>query len=131
MKRKYKVLIIIGAVVAVLVIAGIVAFSVISKSLETLKQIEVKEADLAGIADGVYEGSYSAFPTSAEVRVTVADHVITDIELVKHFHGRGGAAEAIPGMVVEAQSLKVDVVSGATTSSKVILLAIEDALSKG
>ncbi len=51
------------------------------------------------------------------------------IELLKHTHGQGGAAEAIPGKVIEAQTLQVDTISSATYSSKVILKAIEQACS--
>lgn len=40
-------------------------------------------------------------------------------------------AESIPQMVIEAQSLEVNVVSGATYSSKVILKAIENAFIEG
>jgi uncharacterized protein with FMN-binding domain len=130
MKKKYKVLIIISAIVVVLVVAGVIGVSIIQKNLEILKVMEIKNVDLSQVADGVYSGSYSAFPTSAEVSVTVKDHAIMDIELVKHTHGKGGAAEVLPQMVVDAQSLQVDVISGATSSSKVILLAIEDALSQ-
>lgn len=51
------------------------------------------------------------------------------IDLVKHNHGKGASAEIITDKVTEAQSLDVDIVSGATSSSKVILKAIEDALN--
>jgi len=71
------------------------------------------------------------FPVSAKVKVVVKGHRITGIELVEHRHGRGAAAEAIPGRVVEAQCLAVDTVAGATYSSKVILKAIENALMAG
>lgn len=131
MKKRYKVLIIIGAVIAVLIIAGIIAFSSVEKSLEALKVTDIEDVSLSEVKDGVYIGSYSAFPVSAEVRVKVKGHAIEEIVLVKHTHGQGGAAETIPQRVVEAQSLSVDAVSGATYSSKVILLAIEDALGKG
>jgi uncharacterized protein with FMN-binding domain len=49
---------------------------------------------------------------------------------VKHVNGQGKPAEVITEKVIETQSLQVDVVSGATYSSKVILKAIENALAK-
>jgi uncharacterized protein with FMN-binding domain len=63
--------------------------------------------------------------------VTVREHKITEIVLVKHENGKGTAAEIIPNKVVEAQSLDVELISGATYSSKVMLKAIENALIKG
>jgi len=50
--------------------------------------------------------------------------------IIEHFNGRGEKAEAIIPRVIEAQSLDVDVVSGATGSSKAILKAIEDAFAE-
>lgn len=131
MKKKYKALIIVGAIAVVLAAAGFIGISILQTNLEELKKTELKNIDLSAIPDGVYTGSYSRFPGSAEVSVTVSGHKITDITLIKHVSGRGQAAGAVTGRVVEAQSLGVDVVSGATTSSKVILLAIEDALTTG
>ena len=55
---------------------------------------------------------------------------ISNINILEHKNERGTPAEIIPKKVVDAQSLKVDVVSGATNSSKVILKAIENALTK-
>jgi uncharacterized protein with FMN-binding domain len=89
----------------------------------------INEVDLSKIEDGVYTGSFGAIPVKAEVQVTVSDHKITDIKILKHDNGQGSAAEVLPDKVVEAQSLKVDLISGATYSSKVILKAIENALN--
>lgn len=129
MKKKYKVLIIIASVVVVLVAGGVIAFSIISGNLEALKTMEIKNVDLAEIPDGAYNGSAGSFPVTAEVSVTVKDHVITDIKLISHSHGPDHGADAITGEVMKAQSLEVDAVSGATTSSKVVLKAIESALT--
>ena len=62
------------------------------------------------------------------LEVIVKEKQITEIKIIKHTNGQGGEAEAILDTVIDAQSLQVDVISGATYSSKVILLAIEDAL---
>ena len=97
-------------------------------NLASLSDIGIARIDLSSIEDGVYTGSYSAFPVSAEVSVTVKNHVIAAIELIEHDNGRGASAEVISGKVIESQSLQVDSVSGATYSSKVILKAIESAL---
>ena len=98
---------------------------------KTIKEIKIENVDLSTISDGKYTGSCDASYISAEVSVTVKDHKITDISLLKHKNERGKPAEVIPGKVVEAQSLKVDTISGATNSSKVILKAIENALETG
>jgi uncharacterized protein with FMN-binding domain len=86
------------------------------------------DVDISKVADGVYTGSYDSGPVIVVVDVTVKDRAITDIKLVKHRNGQGQAAAAITDKVIAAQSIKVDAVSGATMSSNVILLAIENAL---
>lgn len=47
------------------------------------------------------------------------------LQLPLQSNGQGSGADVIPLRVVEAQSLNVDIVSGATYSSKIILLAIK------
>jgi uncharacterized protein with FMN-binding domain len=95
-----------------------------------MSEITISEVDLEKIADGDYTGRHKIFPVAAEVKVNVKNHKITEIKLVKHNNGQGTSAEIIPDKVVEAQTLNVDIVSGATYSSKVILKAIENALSR-
>lgn len=116
-------LVILIAVVAVKVIAGNM-----ESNLEALKSAEITPVDLELTEDGTYFGSYSVLPISVEVNVTIKDHAISNIELIKHTNGQGKPAEAILETVLEAQTLQVDSVSGATYSSKVILMAIENAL---
>jgi uncharacterized protein with FMN-binding domain len=123
-----KALIILLVVVAVLAAGGFIAYQIANSSLKNLSKVPVSDVDMSKIADGTYVGSYSSFPVVAEVSVTLKNHVITNIDLVKHQNGQGGGAERIPGQVIETQSLQIDAVSGATYSSKVILKAIEDAL---
>jgi len=126
--RRKKVL-----VTALLIIAvgfsGVKGFlAYVESNLQALGKMTLAQIDLQKIEDGVYFGSHSTFPVSADVRVSVKDHMIAGIEIVKHTNGQGAAAEAIPGKVLESQTLQVDCVSGATYSSKVLLKAIENAL---
>ncbi len=116
-------MLVIGAVIAA---AGLMSYA--KKNLEQLAHTTISEVDLAGLENGVYTGSYKAFPVTAEVRVTINNHRITEIKLVEHKNGQGAPAEVIPDRVVEEQTLGVEAISGATYSSKVILKAIENAL---
>ncbi|MCK9329615.1 MAG: FMN-binding protein [Candidatus Cloacimonetes bacterium] len=128
MKKKTKVFIIILFIL--LVIGGGATYFVkmTEKSLAELSSTEIVDVDLTTLDDGTYLGSYKAFPVSVEVEVTVLNHEITEIVILKHDSGQGEPAEVIILDVIEMQSLNVDLVSGATYSSKVILLAIHDAL---
>ena len=83
------------------------------------------------LLDGIYEGSYSGFPNKAVVKVTIENNKIVDIEIVKHRELMGGKAEGIiPERIIEQQRTDVDVVTGATNSSLVIMNAVQKAVEK-
>ena len=85
----------------------------------------------ANLKDGTYDGSAGNGPVKARVKVTISDRKITEIDLIEHRTWKGGAAEdKIPHRIIETQSTKVDVVSGATRSSVAIMNAVEDAIQK-
>ena len=96
------------------------------------KSLTVTMPDLSSITDGVYTGEYDleATPVKVTLEVVVQDLRITKINLLKHVRSPvGKKAEKIIERVIENQSLDVDVISGATASSKAILQAVENALS--
>lgn len=128
MKKSTKILIILAIIIAIITITAYVVVSNINKQLGELTNIELKNIDMSTIEDGVYYGSYDVTAVSVEVKVTVSNHTITKIDILKHINGQGSSAESIKEDVINAQSLQVDAISGATYSSKVILLAIENAL---
>jgi uncharacterized protein with FMN-binding domain len=95
-----------------------------------LDEVVISNPDLNQVADGIHRGESKVGPVRVALDVIVKHGVIQNIDLIKHFNGRGEKAEAIIPRIVEAQSLEVDVVSGATASSKAILKAVETALAK-
>ena len=130
LKKKFVVvfIVIFICILSVLIAAkGIV--SNMQANLEQMADLEIQNVDLTKIPDGTYAGSCKVFPISVKVDVTINNYKITRIELVEHRNGQGTPAEIIPDKVVKAQSLEVDIVTGATYSSKAILKAIENALN--
>jgi len=128
MKKLYKVLLWVVAVLVVLGLGGSIAMKSMESKLIQLSVRTIEEVALTGRADGVYQGSYAVFPVKVVVDVTIAQEKIVNIALLEHRQGQGKAAEALIPKVVEAQSIQLDAVAGATYSSKVILLAIANAL---
>ena len=131
---KKKQLMILAALVVVIIggylgVTGIKSFIDLKTYQKQVEDITISNVDISKVADGTYTGSYEVLWVAAEVKVTVKDHKIEGIQLVKHKNGKGASAEIIPDKVIETQSLEVDAVSGATSSSKVILKAIENALN--
>jgi uncharacterized protein with FMN-binding domain len=83
--------------------------------------------------DGTYEGTATGKNPGIKVTVTISNDKITDIIIISSNDNEeyfDEAAAVIPACVIEAQSTNVDTVSGATLSSKGIIKAVEDAISK-
>lgn len=82
------------------------------------------------VADGTYEGNYSAFRWSNTVEVTVKDHRIVSIDYTKpQALAKPETIEALTEHVIATQNTMLDGVSSATLDSKAFLSAVEDALN--
>jgi len=95
-----------------------------------LKNLPVSQIDIASIADGSYKGSFCLKRFCYAVEVIVNGGAISDILLLNNSKSEyGEKGSAIKGRIIEAQSLQVDVIAGATISSKSIIKAVEKALT--
>ncbi len=131
MKKKHVIAVIIVVIIILGGVFGLQEYLSLREYKEQVRDMTISNVDLSRIPDGSYTGTSDVNYVSAEVKVTVKEHRITKIDLVKHNNGKGAKAESLPDKVIEKQSLDVDMVSGATASSKVILKAIENALESG
>ncbi|MFA6170398.1 MAG: FMN-binding protein [Candidatus Margulisiibacteriota bacterium] len=86
---------------------------------------------LAKVADGTYAGSYGDFLNTVSLEVTVKKHKIVKITIIDQHSGSGYEALATVDRIIKAQSPKVDAVTGASSSSRVIMIAVNKALEKG
>lgn len=114
----------------VILVSALVGMVLVPEALKT-ERIEIETIDISKVPDGTYYGSFESVLTSARVLVTVEDQRIADIDLIDHEHSNGAPAERVLDRVLDEQCLGVDTVSGATTSSKVLLKAVENALNYG
>ncbi len=133
-RRKKIILGMVIALVALLVIAGAIGGIYAWRFTAAAGDLTVEDVDISAVPDGTYRGAYKLFHVSAEVEVTVDDGHITAIT----FLDTGRMAEetqvdieAIFADVISAQSLDVDMTSGASVSKKVSLKAVEEALTGG
>lgn len=84
------------------------------------------------VPDGTYEGSAEGYGGTITVAVTVKDHKIVNIEILEAsgedaaFFGR---AKGVIDSILKSQSTDVDLVSGATYSSRGIVNAVKNALT--
>jgi uncharacterized protein with FMN-binding domain len=100
--------------------------------LNEVRNTEIKSIDLNQVADGKYLGEFGYSNSLCKVEVVVSNHRIDDINILengKNDHAK--KAEAVISKVIDEQKTNVDVITGATTTSKALLKAIESALSSG
>lgn len=132
------VLSIVG-VIAVGLSAGLL---IDAPSRREIRDLPIAAVDFKRLRDGTYEGYYDGGKSkmrAARVRVTVADGAVTGIEALEGATDSEGKPQEISkgltiddlfGRVVQAQTLQVDTITGATLTSKANLKAVEDALNQ-
>ena len=122
-----------GGAVVVCGGAGGIGWSLLMKEHNEAKSLPLNAVDFDSLNDGTYHGAYAGGMFRWRVNecdVTVANGKVTDIQLVAT---KDPAAEntdhaMLYDRVIEAQSLQVDTISGATLTSKAYLQAVENAL---
>lgn len=90
----------------------------------------IEPIDFSSIHEGHYIGEYRLGWTTYKVEVEVHDRRISGVKILRNRTNRYArkAAEEIVARVIARGNVSVDTLSGATTSSKGILKAIEQAL---
>jgi Polyferredoxin len=92
---------------------------------------DVKNTEGKQYKDGIYTGIGQGKNPDLKVSVTVKDGKIANVEIVSNNETNGKAAlNTVPKEIIEKQSTEVDVVSGATMTSKGIMEAVNNALSQ-
>lgn len=117
-------------IIAGIVIVLIIAFTVFMNwGQQKVTATRLHYINLSDIRDGNYVGTFNGYRWTNTVKVSVSNHRITDISVVKGQMFRVKEVEdELFSNVITAQSVEVDTVGGATVSSKALLKAIENAL---
>jgi len=144
MNRKGKIrmwivlLIILGVIVAGL--GGAILFS--TPGRHEIQNLTIAAMDFKKLCDGTYVGEYKGTKDSfrnAKVQVSIDSGKVLNIDVLgsalikegKPIEIRNGLTiDDLFGRVIESQSLQVDVISGATLTSKAHLKAVENALEQ-
>lgn len=127
MKKKKIILI---TLLVLLCLLGLTWSIIKTKIVKQAEKIVISNVEIANIDDGIYTGEYTLLPVKVIVQVNIRNHKVHEIEILEHQNGFGRKAEIVSDHIINKQRLDVDLVAGATVSSKVILKAIENALSK-
>ena len=107
--------------------------AMMNKEMEKAKNelMLVEDPDLSKVEDGTYREKVETMLVKAEVEVSVKNHKIISISIIKHENGKGKPAEAIVDAIVKDNSTDVELIAGATMSSLVIRAAVIDAVTNG
>lgn len=109
---------------------GISFYRGVGKKYDKVQEIPIQEISVEGVADGTYTGEYTFETLYARVQVYVKGEEIKKVALEEFVTEKGEDAAGIVNSIVESQSVMVDDVSGATDSSRVIKLAVINALEQ-
>ena len=120
MAFKKCMLILIWGVTLFAVGFGISFYRGVGKKYDLVQEVPIKEISVEGLADGTYTGEYTYETLYAKVSVIVKGEEIKKITLDQFVD--------IINSIEESQSVMVDDISGATDSSRVIKLAVMNAL---
>ena len=130
MKKIFRVFIVLILFILILVVS---CTAMMNKEMEKAKNelMLVEDPDLSKVEDGTYKGKVETMLVKVELEVSVKNHKIISISIIKHENGKGKPAEAIVDAIVKDNSTDVELIAGATMSSLVIRAAVIDAVTKG
>ena len=130
MKKIFRVFIVLILFILILLVS---CTAMMNKEMEKAKNelMLVEDPDLSKVEDGTYKGKVETMLVKVELEVSVKNHKIISISIIKHDNGKGKPAEAIIDDIVKDNSTDVELIAGATMSSLVIRAAVIDAVTNG
>jgi len=124
--------IITGIILIAVVIGGGVGWSKLSKEHQQIRNLPLNKVDFSNLKDGTYKGFFEGGMykwRENEIQVKVENGQVTGIQVLQHKENRPKTfTDKLFNQVIESQSLQVDIVTGATLTSKAYLRGVENAL---
>lgn len=102
-------------------------------AVESENTVVLENLENAYYNDGIYTGSATGKKGKVEVTVTIEEGAISQIEIGDNQETPRYAKKVfakLPDQIIEAQSVQVDAVSGATVTSNAVLRAVQDCLEQ-
>ncbi|NLK64646.1 MAG: flavocytochrome c [Tissierellia bacterium] len=94
---------------------------------------ETPAVEQTGMKPGKYTAAFRGYKSDVKVETEVDSEKIISVKVVEHKETDGigtHAVDRLPKSIVDNQSVKVDTISGATTTSYAIINAVTDALKQ-
>ncbi|MBU3114656.1 FMN-binding protein [Clostridium lacusfryxellense] len=113
----------------VLIIGGTIFY--MTRGLDSGENMIINSINPAQLKDGVYRGNYNGGRWSNEVNITLKNKRIIQITIAKSVvFEKPEVSRELINKVIEKQDTDIDIISGATFTSKAYLKSIENALLK-
>lgn len=129
MLKALKVVLIILAVLTAIIVSVGIKFNY---GMGAIKKLTIENLDLQNTENGVYKGEYKKGRWAYSLLVGVTNGEIKSITILNTNEAGvyGTLNDDIIATILKEQSLKIDTVSGASISTKALLKAVENALTK-
>lgn len=133
MRRKGKRKLLIAGIVVLVIVGGLgSALLITGGERREARNVPIKAISFKSLRDGTYTGGYEGGKykwRANKIQVTVSSGKVTDIKVLEQTEKMPAEfTEKLFGRVIQAQSLQVDAISGATLTSKAFLKGVEGAL---
>lgn len=101
-----------------------------SQEMLRVREMEIQNVDINSLRDGEYIGSFSYSGFEYRVKTIVSGQKIKDIMILHNRDTKHAKrAEGVISEIVKNQTPNVDAISGATTTSKALMKAVENSLN--
>ena len=139
-KKKRRGWLIPLGIVLLLALFGLVMAGLDASARREIAEMEIGQVDFGSLSDGTYTGVYTGGKShmrDVSLEVTVQNGTVTSVTILSGAVDQNGnpvelnngvSAQEFLNRALEAQTLEIDAVSGATLTSKALLKALENAL---
>jgi len=117
--------------IGLFVVLLVVAFSLITSDLSSVRDVQLNGIDVTALVDGRYVGTFERGRFTNTLIVHIENNAIVGIEIEDDVLAAWitNASGEVFRRVIEAQDTQIDAVSGATVTTNAYLRAIENALA--
>lgn len=101
-----------------------------SQEIRRVRQMDIQNVNASNIRNGEYIGSFSYGGFEYLVKTIVNGYKIIDIKILQNRDTKHAKrAEGVLAAIIREQTPNVDAISGATTTSKALMKAVENSLT--
>ncbi|MCK4602514.1 MAG: FMN-binding protein [Phycisphaerae bacterium] len=128
--RRFRDNVIPAAAVVTVLLAVVFVSCQNRQEMRHVRDMTIGDVDPAAIADGDYPGEFTYDKFTYVVMTTIQRGRIGSIDVLTCRNNRHARkAQAVIGNIIEAQTTNVDAITGATTTSKALMKAVENSLT--